>query len=113
MKPWRYHPKALENRLSLVRFVKSEVDFSELRAVAHAVFTALWPPVQPLSVDLTLAARSPREFPYINRKFLFLLEIGICSQWIPLLMLLFLHRAEAGVGPKSEFEVIARRRSLN
>ena len=43
MKPWRYHPKALENRLSLVRFVKSEVDFSELRAVAHAVFTALWP----------------------------------------------------------------------
>jgi hypothetical protein len=68
MKPWRYHPKALENRLSLVRFVKSEVDFSELRAVAHAVFTALWPVVQPLSVDLTLAARSPREFPYINRK---------------------------------------------
>ena len=49
------------------RFVKSEVDFNELMAVANAVFAALWPVVRPLSVDLTMAARSPREFPFIER----------------------------------------------
>ena len=69
MKIWRYRPEALfEDCLYFVRFVKSEGDFNELMAIANAVFTALWPVVRPLSVDLTIAASSPHEFPCIERE---------------------------------------------
>ncbi len=68
MKIWRYLPDALEDCLSFVRFVKSEVDFNELIAVANAVFAAVWPVVRPLSVTVEMAARSPREFPCIENE---------------------------------------------
>ncbi len=68
MKIWRYLPDALfEDCLYFARFVKSEVDFNELMAVANAVFATLWPVVRPLAVTLEMAARSPREFPCIER----------------------------------------------
>ena len=68
MKKCNYLPDALEDCLSFVRFVKSEVDFNELITVANAVCTALWSVVQPLSVDLTIAASSLHEFPCIERE---------------------------------------------
>jgi hypothetical protein len=66
MKMWHYLPDALEDRLSFVRFVESEVDFNEPIAIANTIFTVLWPVMQPLSVTLEMAAR-PREFPFIER----------------------------------------------
>ena len=68
MKIWRYLPDALfDDCLYFARFVKSEVDFNELMAVVNAVFATLWPVVRPLAVTLAMAARSPREFPCIER----------------------------------------------